>query len=60
MGYIIWTMNEDEQLFYVGSVDWDTMEIEWTTEEADAGIFYGEEADELEDQFDYMHVEEVE
>ncbi len=58
MVYIVWTM-EDDVLWYLGNVDWDTMETEWETHEEFAGLFYAEEVDDLEEYYDDLHAEEV-
>lgn len=57
--YIIHTMTEDEEVLYVGNVDWGTMDVVWEENPELAGIFYPEEVDELEELYDYLVVEEV-
>lgn len=59
MGYIIWTMTEDEEVLYIGNVNWETMDVTWETNEDLAGVFYLEEVEELEELFDYVEVERV-
>jgi hypothetical protein len=52
-------MTEDEDILYIGNVEWDSMTVVWEKNLEDAGMFYPEEVDELEDLFDYVEVEEV-
>lgn len=59
MQYIVWTMTEDEELLYVGNVEWDSMNVTWTANEDEAGVFFPEEVDELEDLYDYIEAEVV-
>ena len=59
MQYILWTMTEDEEVLYVGNVNWETMEVTWEEDETLAGVFYLEEVEELEDLYDYLEAEVV-
>lgn len=59
MMYIIWTMTQDEDILFVGNVEWDTQYVVWTSDEAEAGLFYAEEVEVLEEWFDFLHAEEV-
>ncbi len=59
MQYIVWTMTEDEELLYVGNVEWDSMHVVWTANEDEAGTFFPEEVAELEDLYDYIEAELV-
>jgi hypothetical protein len=59
MQYIVWTMTEDEEILYIGNVEWDSMHVVWTPNSEDAGIFYEEEVEALEELYDYLEAEEV-
>jgi hypothetical protein len=52
-------MTEDEEVLYVGNVNWETMNVTWETNADLAGVFYPEEVDELEELFDYLEAEAV-
>jgi hypothetical protein len=52
-------MNQDEEIFFVGNVDWDTKDVTYTKDEAMAGLFYSEEVDVMEEWFDFLHAEVV-
>ena len=59
--YIICRM-EDDKLVYAGNVEWDRDKpmIVWEEDEGLAGLFYGEEVDDLEQYYTDIVVEEVE
>jgi len=59
MQYIVWTMTQDEELLYVGNVEWDTMHVTFEENADLAGVFYSEEVDALEELFDYLEAEPV-
>jgi hypothetical protein len=52
-------MTEDEEILYVGNVNWETMNVTWEANVDLAGVFYEEEVDELEELFDYLEAEAV-
>jgi hypothetical protein len=56
--YIIWTMSEDEEnVLFLEYVDWDVLDVSWTEDEDMAGVFFYEEFEALNDDFDNLHAE---